>query len=82
MVQYSVSDHYPVCMTRSEQISVKKERHIYIVYRNCKQIVESEFLKDLSYVQFNKVEYVEDPNDALKIWYNLFNEILINMHQL
>ena len=28
---------------------------------------------------FNKVEYVEDPNDALKIWYNLFNEIL-NKH--
>jgi hypothetical protein len=66
-------------MTRSEQISVKKERHISIVYRNCKQIVESEFLKDLSYVQFNKVEYVEDPNDAFKIWYNLFNEIL-NKH--
>jgi hypothetical protein len=25
VVQYSVSDHYPVCMTGSEQISVKKE---------------------------------------------------------
>jgi hypothetical protein len=33
----------------------------------------------LSYAPFNKVEYVEDPNDALKIWYNLFNEIL-NKH--
>ena len=32
----------------------------------------------LSYAPFNKVEYVEDPNDALKIWYNLFNEILNN----
>ena len=61
MVQYSVSDHYPVCMTRSEQISVKKETHISIVYRNGKQIVESEFLKDLSYAPFNNVEYVEDP---------------------
>jgi hypothetical protein len=28
VVQYSVSDHYPVCMTRSEQISVKKDTHI------------------------------------------------------
>ena len=82
MVQYSVSDHYPVCMTRSEQISVKKDTHISIVYRKYKKIVESEFLKDLSYAPFNKVEYVEDPNDAFKIWYNLFNEILINMHQL
>ena len=36
-------------------------------------------LKDLSYAPFNKVEYVEDPIDALKIWYNLFNEIL-NKH--
>jgi hypothetical protein len=61
-------------MTRSEQISVKKDTHISIVYRNYKQFVESEFLKDLSYAPFNKVEYVEDPNDALKIWYNLFNE--------
>ena len=79
VVQYSVSDHYPVCMTRSEQISVKKDTHISIVYRNYKKIVESEFLKDLSYAPFNKVEYVEDPNDALKIWYNFFNEIL-NKH--
>ena len=38
------------------------------------------FLKDLSYVPFCKVEYVEDPNDVLKIWYNLFNEIL-NKHE-
>ena len=79
MVQYSVSDHYPVCMTRIEQISVKKDTHISIVYRNYKTFVESEFLKDLSYAPFNKVEYVEDPDDALKIWYNLFNEIL-NKH--
>jgi hypothetical protein len=62
VVQYSVSDHYPVCMTRSEQISVKKDTHISIVYRNYKKIVESEFLKDLSYAQFNNVEYVEDTN--------------------
>jgi hypothetical protein len=27
VVQYSVSDHYPVCMTRSEQISVKTKIH-------------------------------------------------------
>ena len=27
---------------------------------------------------FNQVEYVEDPNDALKIWYNLFNETCTN----
>ena len=79
VVQYSVSDHYPVCMTRSEHISVKKDTHISIVYRNYNKFVESEFLKDLSYAPFNKDEYVEDPNDALKIWYNLFNEIL-NKH--
>ena len=34
VVQYSVSDHYPVCMTGSEQISVKKDTHISIIYRN------------------------------------------------
>jgi hypothetical protein len=79
VVQYSVSDHYPVCMTRSEQISVKKDTHISIDYRNYKTFVESEFLKDLSYAPFNKVEYVDDPNDALKIWYNLLNAIL-NKH--
>ena len=37
VIQYSVSDHYPVCMTRSEQISVKKDTHISIVYRNYKK---------------------------------------------
>jgi hypothetical protein len=51
----SIHDHYPVCMTRSEQIIVKKDTHISIVYRNYKKIVESEFLKDLSYAPFNKV---------------------------
>ena len=80
VVQYSVSDHYPVCMTRSEQISVKKDTHISIVYRNYKKIIESEFLKDLSYAPFNKVEYVEYPNDALKIWYNLFINEILNKH--
>ena len=34
VVQYYVDDHYPVCMTRSEQISVKKDTHISIIYRN------------------------------------------------
>ena len=38
---------------------MKKDTHISIVYRNYKKIVESEFLKDLSYAPFNKVEYVE-----------------------
>ena len=37
VVQYSVSDHYPVCMTRSEQISVKKDTHISIINRNYKK---------------------------------------------
>ena len=40
---------------------MKKDTHISIVYRNYKKIVESEFLKDLSYAPFNNVEYVEDP---------------------
>jgi hypothetical protein len=31
------------------------------------------------HIPFNKVEYVDDPNDALKVWYNLFNAIL-NKH--
>jgi hypothetical protein len=44
-----------------------------------KKIVESEFLKDISYAPFNKVEYAQDPNDALNMWYNLFIEIL-NKH--
>jgi hypothetical protein len=43
--------------SRSEQIIVKKDTHISIVYRNYKKIVESEFLKDLSYAPFKKVEY-------------------------
>ena len=54
---------------------VWRKTHIFLNNK----FVESEFLKDLSYAPFNKVEYVEDPNDALKIWYNLFNEIL-NKH--
>jgi hypothetical protein len=41
VVQFSVSDHYPVCMTRSEQISVKKDTHISIVYRMLKSPVKT-----------------------------------------
>jgi hypothetical protein len=58
---------------------VWRKTHIFLVYRNYKIFVENEFLKDLSYAPFNKVEYVDEPNDALKIWYNLFNAIL-NKH--
>ena len=57
---------------------MKEDTHISIVYRNYKKFVESEFLKDLSYAPFNKVEYVDNPNDPLKIWYNLFNETCTN----
>ena len=53
---------------------VWRKTHIFLNNK----FVESEFLKDLSYAPFNKVEYVDNPNDPLKIWYNLFNETCTN----
>ena len=34
---YSLSDHYPVCITRREQVCFKKVAHTTIIYRNFKK---------------------------------------------
>jgi hypothetical protein len=36
----------------------------------------------LYYAPFNRIEYVDDNNDTLNIWYNLFNEIRVRRSTL
>ena len=45
-------------------------------YRDFKSFKEEAFLQDVSMAPFYLVENESDPNKAMDIWYNLFNQVL------
>ena len=53
----SLSDHYPVCLTRKDKMSTnnKKNFHTTISYRNFKKFNEIEFLSDLANAPFESI---------------------------
>lgn len=77
VVKYSISDHYPVCITRHLKPNLqKKHSHNTITYRNCKTLNEEAFLQDLFNAPFYSVEFENDPDLCLQRWYDIFNSIL------
>ena len=72
VVKYSISDHYPVGMTRKETVPYKKHSHTTISYRNFKEFNENAFLEDLSKAPFNTVEFEGHPNVCIQLWYNIY----------
>lgn len=80
VVKYSISDHYPVGITRHYKQSLpKKHSHNTIVYRNCKTLNEEALLQDLFNAPFYSVEFENDPDLCLQRWYDIFNSVL-NKH--
>ncbi|VDI44092.1 Hypothetical predicted protein [Mytilus galloprovincialis] len=77
--KYSISDHYPICMTRQEKLYDKKHSHSTITYRNFKTFNEQNYLKDLKSAPFQHIEFENDPSVCIEMWYNIFNNIL-NKH--
>ena len=72
----AMSDHYPVCITRSSKHTPNKNSHITIEYRDYKQFNENDFLLELSTANFDKLLECNDPNIVLEGIYNLLNPML------
>ena len=71
-----MSDHYPVCITRSSKHTPNKNSHITKEYRDYKQFNENDFLLELSTANFDKLLECNDPNIVLEGIYNLLNPTL------
>ena len=72
----SMSDHYPVCITRSTKSLDKKHSHITITYRDYKRFNASEYLADLACVNFDTLQVIDNPNIALEQFYKLLLPVL------
>ena len=73
---YSISDHFPVCLTRKINQKLKKSNHITTSYRCFNHFNEELFLNDLTeeLSQFSLSE--SDIEDDLSTWYKLITKQL------
>ena len=77
---YSISDHYPVCITRKIASNyVKGPVHKSISYRSMKTFNENEFLDDLSNQPWFLIDIYDNPDDATELFLELFQSVL-NKH--
>ena len=74
----ALSDHYPVCVTRSISKNTTKKKHIEIKYRDFNNFDENDFLRDLTNNDFNSLELLNDPNEILKLFYENILSVLSN----
>ena len=72
----TLSDHYPVCVTRALPKTEKKTCHIEIEYRDFKNFNEEAFLSDLANTDFSSVLMTEDPTLSLSMFYKIFVGVL------
>ena len=72
----SMSDHYPVCITRQLPQKNHKTKPLEIKYRDFKNFDEKSFLKDLSESEILEVTKMNNPNDALGKLYSCFLDTL------
>ena len=72
-----VSDHYPVCCTWSKKgVKIPKLGDTLLTYRSVAKFDETTYLADPRSAPFSEVYNHTDPDDALNIWYSIFNNIL------
>lgn len=74
---YSISDHYPVCISRKlSHLTDKGPSHKIIKYRSTKHFQDNHFLDDLSSQPWSVIDIYSDPNDALDFFLKLFKTVL------
>ena len=66
-------------MTQRFYRPIKKNNHIEIKYRDCKNFDESLFLNDMFNENFDAVKQIEDPNKIMDKFYSIFLKVL-NKH--
>ena len=70
----ALSDHFPITLTLGQKyFQYNAATHNTIKYRSFTKFNETDFLNDLSLIDFNIVETVEDPSAALNLLYDLLN---------
>ncbi|VDH96254.1 Hypothetical predicted protein [Mytilus galloprovincialis] len=74
--KYSISDHYSVCISHKRGFKTKKQIHDYITYRSTKYFNETDFIHDLSQCPFDSILEIDDPDEALLSFINIFTEVL------
>ena len=80
MPHYSISDHYPVCVTR--KISNTFDRgpvHKFISYREAKSFNENAFITELEEQPWTVMNIFDTASDALDYFISTFNSVL-NKH--
>ena len=74
----SLSDHYPICFNRrikrTNQTSLNK--HKYMNYRSFNNFNEEKFNNDLIMSDLQKIEHIDNPNEALSSLYTIINHTL------
>ena len=74
---YSISDHYPVCLTRKiSNNSIADNQHKSITFRNMRHFDRFRFLEDLNSQSWQILDTFEDPNDALDFFLQIFDSVL------
>ena len=77
---YSISDHYPVCITRKITNSFSRGPvHKFITYRDTKGFSEADFIQDLENQPWSVINIYDNVTDALDYFAKLFQTVL-NKH--
>ncbi|XP_072028290.1 uncharacterized protein [Amphiura filiformis] len=74
VIQTSISDHYMIYAVRN--CKPVKGEHKSIEYRCFKSFDEKMFVDDLTSVPWNEIEKFRNVNDALKLWYEMFERVV------
>ena len=72
----SISDHYPVCITRKIKQRLTKREHRVITYRSYKNFNTANFQNDLALKRLQYIESELDPNKAMTMLYDDLNSVL------
>ena len=74
---YSVSDHYPVCLTRKISPNyIKGPLHKTIEFRSLKHFDVEKFLSDLTLQPWSLMDTFDSPDDLLDLFMDLFTTVL------
>jgi hypothetical protein len=72
----NISDHFPICFTRTANSKNAKKGHKTITYRSFNSFDETSFFTDLAKSNIHQIETISDPNQALSLFYEMLNNIL------
>ena len=80
IVRLSLSDHFGILAVYSNKnAKLSGQGHKFIRYRDTKKFNSDAFLEDLAQVPWHLIESNNDPNEALSLWYQMFEDVL-NIH--